>query len=439
MATVPGEFFTGSVYVKDETTNAQFVTEIYWYNSGGSFLSSTVGAPTTISTSAWTRVSVSAIAPANATFAMLQCRANTNVASTKSVLFDATLFEQSSSLGEYFSGSSANTSTSEVTKTYAWVGTANASRSTEVAVFAELPRVQFYGLVDDWDLSYNISGLSDASMSAFDGMSALANQTLTAGTATVELSGARIDAVLSDAGVKWSEAERNIDAGGQILQADVISAGTNVMQYINKIEQSEPGIFFIDKTGKATFRDRNSAAISSNALLLSDDGTGIPYGDIKVNYGSELMFNQAQLSRLNGGNAVADDLLSQNTYGIRSYVASDLLMSTDAALGELAVYLVSEYANPEYRFESVTVPLNKLSTSQQNQILGLEIGSICRIKFQPNKIGTVIDKFAQVIGIQNQMSISDHKVTLAFQTIDNAYFVLDDDAFGLLDYNLLGF
>lgn len=299
--------------------------------------------------------------------------------------------------------------------------------------------VQFYGLVDDWDLDYNISGLSDAALSAFDGMSALAGQTLSAGTAISQLSGARINAVLNDPGVKWSDAERNIDAGGQTLQADVIAAGTNVMQYINIVEQSEPGIFFIDKTGKATYRDRNRLYASSGAVLLSDDGTGIPYGDIRVNYGSELLYNQAEISRLNGGSAVADDFTSQQTYGVRTYVANNLLMNTDEALGQLAVYLVSQYANPEYRFESVTILMSKLSESQQNSILGLEIGSICQIKFQPNKVGAVINKYAQVIGIQNQMSIDDHKVTLAFQTIDTAYFVLDDPAFGLLDYNSLGF
>lgn len=299
--------------------------------------------------------------------------------------------------------------------------------------------VQFYGLVDDWNLDYNISGLSDASLTAFDGFSKLAGQALTAGTSTVQLSGARIESVLSDSGVQWPTTARAIDAGGQTLQADVVATGTNVMQYINTIEQSEPGIFFIDKSGNATFRDRNRLYASSNAVVLSDDGTGIPYGDIKVNYGSELLYNQAEISRLNGGVAVADDLLSQQTYGVRSYEASDLLMNTDDALGQLAIFLVNQYANPEYRFESVTVLMSKLSEAQQNSVLGLEIGSICRIKFQPNKIGAVIDKYAQVIGIQNQMSISDHKVTLAFQTIDTAYFVLDDPAFGLLDYNTLGF
>jgi hypothetical protein len=299
--------------------------------------------------------------------------------------------------------------------------------------------VQFYGLVDDWNLSYNISGQSDAALTAFDGFSALASQTITAGTATSQLSGARINAVLSDPGVNWSAANRAIDAGGQTLQADVINTGTNVMQYINTIEQSEPGIFFISKDGKATFKDRNAVIVSSGAVVLSDDGSGIPYGDIQVNYGSELLFNQAELSRLNGGKAVADDLLSQQTYGVKTYSADGLLMNSDTALGSLAVYLVSQYANPEYRFESVTIPMNKLSTVQQNSILGLEIGSVCRIKFQPNKTGSVIDKYAEVIGIQNQMGISDHKVTLSFQTIDATYFVLDDVAFGLLDYNSLGF
>ena len=440
MPVTAGQQYTASVYVKNVNANVtDFRATIRWYNAAGSLAGSTSpGAIQTINSGSWTRITVTATALATAVSAHVLVNTPSSWTGGTSILVDAAMFEQSSTVTDYFSGATSNVSNVDFTKTYTWSGTANASTSTEVTVFAD-SGVQFYGLIDDWDLSYNISGLSDASMSAFDGMSALANQTLTAGTATVQLSGARIDAVLSDAGVKWPDVERNIDAGGQILQADVIAAGTNVMQYITVVEQSEPGIFFIDKTGKATFRDRNSAAISSNALLLSDDGTGIPYGDIKVNYGSELMFNQAQLSRLNGGNAVADDLLSQNTYGIRSYIASDLLMSTDEALGELAVYLVSEYANPEYRFESVTVLMSKLTEAQQNQVLGLEIGSICRIKFQPNKIGPVIDKFAQVIGIQNQMSISDHKVTLAFQTIDNAYFVLDDDAFGLLDYNLLGF
>lgn len=299
--------------------------------------------------------------------------------------------------------------------------------------------VQFYGLVDDWNLDYNISGLSTASMTAFDGISLLSGQTLTAGTATSQLSGARINAVLSDAGVNWPLTTRNIDAGGQTLQADVISASTEVMSYINLIERSEPGLFFIDKSGNATFKDRSATYASSSAVLLSDDGTGIPYNEIQVNYGSELLYNQAEMSRANGGTAIADDLLSQGVYGVRTLAQDGLLMNTDTALGELAIYTVSQYAQPEYRFSSVQIVMPKLDTTQQNTILGLEIGSVCRIKFRPNNTGTTIDKYASVIGISQNISAVNHIVNLSFQTIDFAYLILDDTAVGLLDYNTLGF
>lgn len=298
---------------------------------------------------------------------------------------------------------------------------------------------QFYGLVDDWNLDYNISGASNASLTAFDGFSLLSGQTLTAGTAASQLSGARINAVLNDAGVNWSASARSIDAGGQTLQADVIAANTNAVSYINIIEKSEPGRFFIDKKGYAIWKDRSATYASSNAVVLSDDGTGIPYSDVQVVYGSELLYNQVKYTRLNGGTATADDLTSQATYGIRTLSDDGLLMSTDTALGQLAVYTVSQYAQPEYRFESIKISMLKLTPAQQTSILNLEIGSVCRVKFTPNNVGTQIDKWVEVIGISHSVSAYNYQISLSFQTLDYTYLVLDDPAVGLLDYNLLSF
>lgn len=296
----------------------------------------------------------------------------------------------------------------------------------------------FFGLIDDWNLDYDISGNSTASFTAYDGFSLLSGQTLTAGTATSQLSGARINAVLNDPGVNWSTTARQIDAGGQTLQADVVTVGTDVLGYINTIEASEPGLFFFAKNGDAVWKDRSSAIASSSAVVLSDDGTGIPYHDIQVNYGSELLYNQAEISRNAGGTAIADDLTSQATYGVRSYSQTGLLMNTDAALGQLAVFIVSQYAEPEYRFSGVQLSLNKLSTADQNTVLGLDIGSVCRIKFTPNKVGSAIDKYAEVIGISHTGTPDNRMVTFNFQTLDYAYLVLDDSATGLLDLNSLG-
>jgi hypothetical protein len=300
--------------------------------------------------------------------------------------------------------------------------------------------VQFVGIVDDWNLDYSPDGNSVASVSAYDALSWLSQQTLTAGTATSQLSGARINAVLSDPGVNWATDKRSIAAGQEVLQADVVAGSQNALSYINIVEQTEPGVFFVNKSGYMTYLDRLSVAGGSSATVLADDGSGVPYAQVKVTYGSELLFNQAELTR-NGSTAVvvANDLTSQAAYGIRTINESGLLQNSDAALANLATYLVTVYSQPEFRFEGVEIVLNQISTANQNTILGLEIGSICQIKFTPNGITPSISKYAEVIAISHQVSLTEHRVTLGFQTIDVSFFVLDDPVFGLLDSNVLAY
>ena len=69
---------------------------------------------------------------------------------------------------------------------------------------------QFNGVIEDWNLGYDISGKSNAEIVAADGFTLLAQQTLTPGTATVEKTGARINAVLSQPTVAWPLVARNI-------------------------------------------------------------------------------------------------------------------------------------------------------------------------------------------------------------------------------------
>ena len=301
--------------------------------------------------------------------------------------------------------------------------------------------VQFTGVVDDWDLAYSVDGNSEATVSAYDGFTKFANQTLTAGTATVELSGARINKVLDDAKVNWGYANRAIDAGNETLQADVITAQQDVLQYINTIENTESGMFFIDRNGLATWKQRNSSTISSVSVpLISDDGTGIPYTGIQVVYGSELLYNQSNLTRLNGATAVGNEYVSQAAYGVRNITQTGLLMNTDAALANLAAYIVNLYKNPEFRFEQVDFALHDMSVSNRQTLLALEIGSIVKIQFTPNKIPPAISKYAQVIGVMHESDFhGNHTMSLKFQTLDTVNFVLNDPAFGLLDLNILSF
>jgi hypothetical protein len=294
--------------------------------------------------------------------------------------------------------------------------------------------VVYRGVIDDWNLNYSVSGESTTLGVATDGFSILSKQTLTGHTATAQTSGARINAILDRAEVAWPSSVRNIDTGDSTIGADVISDDANVLQYLQLIETSEQGFLFIDREGTLTFKSRSYLPPTSSAIILADDGSGIPYQGMNVVYGSELLYNEVVISSsITGATAVAADIDSQNAYGIANYTLTDLPLSTTDQVIDMAVFLASKYSQPEYRFESVEILLDDLDALDRADILSLEFGDLVRIRFTPNNIGDPIDKIAQVISVTHNARIDNYSVNLGFQTIDFAPLVLDDGVFGKLD------
>ena len=122
-----GGTYTFSIYIRDLNTGVQYKPGIEWYavSSGGTPVSTSYGSVTTVTSSGWTRVSVTGTVPAGAYFATAFAYSNTAAASGTQAYFDAGLFEQSSVLGTYFDG----TTTAANGSSYTWTGTANASTS----------------------------------------------------------------------------------------------------------------------------------------------------------------------------------------------------------------------------------------------------------------------------------------------------------------------
>jgi hypothetical protein len=300
--------------------------------------------------------------------------------------------------------------------------------------------VQYKGLIDDWNLDYAPQGDSTALAASSDAFSQLANQTLTGGTATLQLSGARINTILSSTDVEWPAESRAIDSGEVYMGADVIPADANALTYLQTVERSEGGRFFVGKSGNITFKDQNGVQPDSASMLtLADDGTGIKYTGMQVVYGSELLYNQVVASSIvAGGTAIANDTDSQQAYGVQTLTYTDLLSAYNADVDALAVNLVKQYSAPEFRFEAVTVNLDEISDSQATQVLGLEIGSVCNIKFTPNNIAPAIQKYAEVISISHSADVRKHSVTLGFSTLDYIGLILNDAVFGKLDTATVG-
>ena len=291
--------------------------------------------------------------------------------------------------------------------------------------------------IDDWNFNYNPGGISVAEVTATDDFTLLARQTLTAGTATPQLTGARVAAVLDDPAVDWPADRRNLDAGTSFLGADVFDG--NVLQYLQLVsDASEQGQIFMNKAGDVQFRSRLDATPTSTSVTaFADDGTGIPFTLTAVNYGSELLYNEAIVSSA-VGTAVASNNRSQIAYGITS-VSVDTLVDTTAQLQNLADFLVQKYGDPEYRFETISMNLNTMSAPNKATILGLEIGDVISVKFTPNGLGDPIEQFGQIIRVNQEMDSVRHDVSISVASLDWTFLVLDDAVFGILDLDHLAF
>lgn len=302
--------------------------------------------------------------------------------------------------------------------------------------------VQYTGYIDDIDLEYNLGNRkSYAYMKCSDSFTQLTSTLLDGFTNTVELTGTRINTILDRPEVNWPASLRNIDAGHQTLQADVVDDGTNTLTYLQLVESSEPGALFIDKSGRVAFKDRENQAPLTDTIIFSDTpiALGVNYDSIQVLYGTENLYNRISITRTGGTAQVVDNLTSQSIYGIQSLNEDGLLMETDADALTTAEYLLNQYALPELRFTNIGFSLEDKTTAVQNQLLGLEIGDIIRIRFTPNGIGDPIDQYQIITGVSHQIGINSHLINFDFGTTVGLFFVLDSEVFGILSDGTSGY
>ncbi len=297
---------------------------------------------------------------------------------------------------------------------------------------------QFYGSVNDWNFAYSTGGKSNANVTATDDFQFLANRPIDAsGSAVSQTTGARVEAVLDMLTVDWPADRRDIDTGDITLDAGLFE-GQNSLEYLQLVEQTEQGQLFIAKNGDLTFRSQEASAPSSSDLVaFADTGSGIPFVNAAIDYGSELMANRAVVTSPSG-TAIATDDLSILNYGIieRTY---SVLNASQAVLDDIAEYIVQLYADPKLRFSSITVNLDSLNASDRADVLGLEISDVVSVSFTPNQVGSAIERFGQVIRISHSESPGRHDVTFGLNSLEFAPFVLDDAQFGKLDTGRLGF
>jgi hypothetical protein len=299
----------------------------------------------------------------------------------------------------------------------------------------------FSGNVESWSWDYDLSGDATADLSAVDGFASLAQSEMTAGTAPGTTPGARIGTALNYAG--WPTSQRSLSTGNSILDQDVIGDGVNVLQYIQRVEASEPGAFFMGRDGAATFLSRSDLQNPTSGNVTFGSG-GVPVIEYQAASLTDEMKNSVAITWTNGsavgGTATASDATSIQAYGQFDYTL-DTLLDDSLQAQRLADWLVASYKDPKYRIDSVSVLLESLTTVQQGEVLDLELGDVVTVAMSLpniNAIGTAVSQVLSIDQIEHRIGIDRHVVTFTMSQTTTG-FVLNSADFGVLNQNSLGF
>lgn len=293
--------------------------------------------------------------------------------------------------------------------------------------------VVFTGTVDDWNIDYEPSGNSTATLVASDAFSIIGNNTLTTFSAAEQKTGARITAVLDN--IDWPANLRDIDTGEETIVSQASITGDNALEYMTKVELSEIGYLFVNKAGEVRFISRNGA-FGDSVITFADDGTGVPYQNIQATYGSEFLYNRiTNISPV--GTAVAEDTLSQATYGIFDYELNSF--NTSSRLSPVAQALLNTYKEPEYRFQNLTVTLDTQTPANKAALIDAELGDIVQIKFTPSGIPPEIVNLSRIIGIQHSASPNESLMTFQLASIEGSPLVIGSPTFGIIGLATVGF
>ena len=291
----------------------------------------------------------------------------------------------------------------------------------------------YAGIVADWNFQYDLTGNNLSVANCVDKFRLLSQQYIEEQYFPEELPGPRMNRVFDLPEVEWSATDRNLDDGNVFLAAGTVTAMTNVLEYLTNVAATEDGNFFIGSDGYATLQSGLTGPSSVNIVTFSSEGDGVPFTDIDVVYGSELLYNRVEVTSVPLEIQVtAEDLDSQALYGITTLTKDNLLQANFSDLATLAVNLLNRYNEPEYRFERIGVDITELAGTVQTALLNLDLTDASYIRFQPNNVGSVINKYAQIIGIKHAVDAKRHKMEFNFRTLDFAPFVLDDAVFGIL-------
>lgn len=266
----------------------------------------------------------------------------------------------------------------------------------------------FHGFADAWEPRWELGGRSGVCVltvtDGFKVLSAFDPSAESSPQGAGESTGERIDRILDMVG--WPATDRDIDAGNSTCQATTL--GKNALAEINEVALSEGGYFYISADGKATFRDRHSRIEDTRSIQVQatydDDGTDLPYADVRVIDDAELVKNIISATRIGGAAQEKSDSASISFYLKRPYVASNLWHEDDVETANWASWALQLFKDHESRVESITVYPESNPAALWPVVLGAQFGDLVLVIRRPAGAGYTSSKHVFVEGIAHRWS-----------------------------------
>jgi hypothetical protein len=294
----------------------------------------------------------------------------------------------------------------------------------------------------NYQQSRDVGVVSTTTITAVDGfrLANLATLTTVAGSSAGDLSGTRIGQILDS--ISWPASMRDIDAGQTTVQANPTTSATALAK-LQQCTDSEYGSIYIDASGNMVFQDRafTASSIGATPTVFADDGTAIPYSQVKFLFNDDLVYNSGSVTRIGGTAQTAENASSIALYFKHSYNRTDLIMQTDAvALDYVRAYIASRQAT-SVRTDMLSIDLNTTSTAGVTAALELDYFDPITVKStQPAASGTsTLDKTLQIFGVSH--AVTPNTWVTTFTTLEPIIdaFIIGSSQYGILGTSVLSY
>lgn len=223
----------------------------------------------------------------------------------------------------------------------------------------------------------------------------------------------RIDAILDE--ISWPAGLRTFETSALSLGADAGDLRT-ILDAIRQVEDTEVGLFYIDGSGVAQFKNRTTVNVAPNiddAYIFSDDGVETGYNGITFSQNDNTLINRVTVRSYDGTNEVTVyDSTSEVSYFSRSAERNNVLVTSTSDLTDLANQLLTNFKDSNVDIESII--LNLTDYEQIDRIIAALYFDIFFIpiavsKTMPND--TILSRLGWVQGVNHDITKSSWLVT----------------------------